>query len=251
MRLLFSKQDVIKATLLTFYLNFDAMPIGLIDRKQVQDALDLLHKIKWMLCETDQNKLVAASNQFYSYFPHGFGLQRPPIIDTQKMVQEKIDMLKYKLEKEHRYELLTSELNVERNLLDVCYEHLCESADINMLNKSSGMYKQICEYVQNTQLRSDRSAVGRANAVVQLNPFEVNEVYEVIRHEELLRYAPYEENFNRQLLFHGTSINNFCSILTNGLKIAPPEARSVFFYFFFSNFLFTIFHTSQFVNSKS
>lgn len=49
-------------------------------------------------------------------------------------------------------------------------------------------------------------------------------MFEVTRHEEILRYAPYELNFNRQLLFHGSSISNFVSILTHGLKIAPPEA---------------------------
>lgn len=45
------------------------------------------------------------------------------------------------------------------------------------------------------------------------------------RHEETLRYEPFEGNYNRQLLFHGSSIQNFVSILTNGLKIRPPEAH--------------------------
>lgn len=52
------------------------------------------------------------------------------------------------------------------------------------------MYTQICAYVKNTQLPNRGAAL------------EVEEIFQVSRCEEELRYAPYEDNSNRQLLFH-------------------------------------------------
>lgn len=122
------------------------------------------------------------------------------------------------MNKVSNYDYLTSQQNIKRNLLDVCYEHLEDSAEINMLNKASPMYTLICNYVRNTQLHQPTSPIF-------YNPgaFDVDEVFEVIRYEDELRYQPYEENVNRQLLFHGSHISNFVDILTNGLKISPPE----------------------------
>ena len=37
-------------------------------------------------------------------------------------------------------------------------------------------------------------------------------------------YKPFSKLHNRQLLWHGSRITNFAGILSNGLKIAPPEA---------------------------
>lgn len=50
---------------------------------------------------------------------------------------------------------------------------------------------------------------------------EVEQVFEVKRDKE-------EENFkdvgNRQLLWHGSRLTNWVGILSQGLRIAPPEA---------------------------
>lgn len=109
-------------------------------------------------------------------------------------------MLQYMMEKEYKFDYLIGEQNTEKNLLDVCYEQLVDSAEITVLNKSSGMFKQICAYVENTQLLSKPSD----GSLRFVNPgaFEIAEVFEVTRHEEELLYGPFETNFNRQLLFH-------------------------------------------------
>lgn len=218
MQLLFD-ENAMKSTLLAFYFDLHTMPLGIVSKPQIQDAIDHLIWMSSMLGQPNvtASHILAASNQIYSYFPHDFGVQRPAILNTHEMLQEKVKVLQHLLQKGYTYDLLTSELNEERNLLDVCYEHLKDSAEITMLNKLSGMYAQICSYVANTQLGM--------NAQNGPQAFEVVEIFQVARHEEIIRYAPYEQNFNRQLLFHGSSVRNFVSILTNGLKIAPPEAH--------------------------
>lgn len=44
------------------------------------------------------------------------------------------------------------------------------------------------------------------------------------RHEEPERFGKYEKLRNRKLLWHGSRTTNFASILSQGLRIAPPEA---------------------------
>lgn len=190
---------VMTTTLIAFYLDLHTMPLGKISQHQVQQAIDHLINMSSILSRAQSqssnningNQIIAASNQLYSLFPHDFGVRRPLVINTPELAMQKLKMLQHMLQKEHTFEILTSDLNEEVNLLDKCYEHLTDSAEIKMLNKLSGMYTQICTYVQNTQLRTPGHST-----------FEVEEIFQVTRHEEVLRYAPYEDNFNRQLLFH-------------------------------------------------
>ncbi|XP_031628741.1 poly [ADP-ribose] polymerase-like [Contarinia nasturtii] len=212
MQLLFA-DEVMKTTLLAYCLVFDSMPLGKIPPSEILGVKNLLVEISSMLSSGNSHEIIGASNRFYSYFPHDCGFRRPPLINSYGMVQQKIEMLQRILDRDIIYKTLTSPSNKERNLLDVCYEHLQDSAEITMLNKSSGMYTQICNYVNNTQLHNDPTAN------YDPGPCKVDDVFVVERHEEILRYQPHEENFNRQLLFHGTRIENLVSILTSGLKV--------------------------------
>ena len=208
MKLLYSNETVFKSALLEYSFDLDSMPLGKLHKSQIEMALSLLVTISSLQGSENLNDIIAASNHFYSIFPHSFDVRRPPIINTYKMIQSKIEWMQHLQRKETRYEFLISDRNKEKNLFDLCYEHLQQSAEITMLNKASGMYAQICAYVENTQFPSAY--------------YHVDEVFEVTRHEEIMRYEPYESNYNRQLLFHGTRIRNFVGILTNGLKISPP-----------------------------
>lgn len=208
MQLLYSNETVFKSALVEYSFDLDSMPLGKLHKTQIKAALNLLVTISSLQRSENINEIIAASNQFYSIFPHSFGVRRPSIINTFKMIQNKIEWMQHFLRKETRYEFLISDRNKEKNLFDLCYEHLQQSAEITILNKASGMYAQICAYVENTQF--------------QPAYYHVDEVFEVTRHEEIMRYEPYEKNYNRQLLFHGTRPRNFVGILTNGLKISPP-----------------------------
>lgn len=208
MKLLYSNEAVFTSALVEYSFDLDSMPLGKLHKTQIEAALSLLVTISSLQGSVNINDVIAASNQFYSIFPQSFGLRRPEIINTFKKIKSNIEWMRHLLEKETRFEFLISDQNKEKNLYDLCYEHLQQSAEITMLNKASGMYAQICAYVENTQL--------------QPAYYRVDEVFEVTRHEEIMRYQPYENNYNRQLLLHGSRIQNFVGILTNGLKISPP-----------------------------
>lgn len=52
-------------------------------------------------------------------------------------------------------------------------------------------------------------------------------IFKVAREGEHQRYRPFEELHNRQLLWHGSRATNYAGILSQGLRIAPPEAPVV------------------------
>lgn len=49
-------------------------------------------------------------------------------------------------------------------------------------------------------------------------------MFTVKRHGEEKRYKPFRKLHNRKLLWHGSRTTNFAGILSQGLRIAPPEA---------------------------
>lgn len=53
------------------------------------------------------------------------------------------------------------------------------------------------------------------------------QIFKVKREGEYQRYRPFEELPNRQLLWHGSRATNYAGILSQGLRIAPPEAPVV------------------------
>lgn len=57
--------------------------------------------------------------------------------------------------------------------------------------------------------------------------FSPLKIFKIAREGEHQRYRPFEELHNRQLLWHGSRATNYAGILSQGLRIAPPEAPVV------------------------
>ena len=53
------------------------------------------------------------------------------------------------------------------------------------------------------------------------------QIFKVAREGEAKVYKPFRDLHNRQLLWHGSRTTNFAGILSQGLRIAPPEAPVV------------------------
>lgn len=53
------------------------------------------------------------------------------------------------------------------------------------------------------------------------------QVFKIDREGEYQRYRPFKDLPNRQLLWHGSRTTNYAGILSQGLRIAPPEAPVV------------------------
>merc|ERR1712203_879565 len=85
--------------------------------------------------------------------------------------------------------------------------------EIEVLEQSTEEFKVIEEYVKNTH----------ASTHTQYS-LEIQEVFKVARKGEAKRFKPFRALPNRMLLWHGSRVTNYAGILSQGLRIAPPEA---------------------------
>lgn len=56
-------------------------------------------------------------------------------------------------------------------------------------------------------------------------------LFKISRKGEGERYEKFQQLQNRRLLFHGTAMTNMLGILSQGLRIAPPEAPTTGYMF--------------------
>ncbi|KAK8711638.1 hypothetical protein V6N13_146913 [Hibiscus sabdariffa] len=69
-------------------------------------------------------------------------------------------------------------------------------------------------------------------SLLLLRTLELEEVFSLEREGEFDKFAPYREKLsNKMLLWHGSRLTNFVGILSQGLRIAPPEAPAAGYMF--------------------
>lgn len=212
MRLIFDVAEM-KKVMLEFEIDMDKMPLGKLSKKQIEKAYAVLTELQEILKKSniDHTTLIDASNRFYTLIPHNFGIAGPKILETSEEIKNKCDMLDALLEMEIAYNLLHDKTDEKQNPLDNHYKQLKTSMDV--LDKTSEEFKMIEKYVQNTH----------ATTHTQYK-LEIEEVFVVKRQGEDQRFKPFKKLPNRKLLWHGSRTTNFAGILSQGLRIAPPEA---------------------------
>ena len=109
--------------------------------------------------------------------------------------------------------------------IDAHYKKL--KTEIEVLEKTTEEFKVIEEYVKNTH----------ASTHTQYS-LEIEEVFKVARKGEAKRFKPFRALPNRMLLWHGSRVTNFAGILSQGLRIAPPEVSQCCFLMYVVLFIF-------------
>lgn len=178
---------------------------------------------------SEPTKFVAASNRFYTLIPHSFGIDDPPLINTEDAIkvtsrrtkqhvaaanvraqfQQKIAMLDSLLELEIAYSLLKS--SGAHTGVDDHYKKL--NTEIEVVDESSKEYDVVKQYIKNTHAETH-----------DMYDLELKQLFQVKRQGEEKRFKPFKKLHNRKLLWHGSRVTNFAGILSQGLRIAPPEA---------------------------
>ena len=158
-------------------------------------------------------KLVDASNRFYTLIPHDFGMKKPTILDNSKLIKDKTDMLNNLLEIEIAYNLLKTSDNSsgqDEHPIDLHYKRL--RCDMQVVERTCDEFAFVSAYLANTH------AATHADYKLQ-----IEEILRVERDGEAANFNK-SSIHNRHLLWHGSRLTNFAGILSQGLRIAPPEA---------------------------
>lgn len=214
-RLLFDK-EMMKKQLVALDIDIKKMPLGKISKKQILQGYSVLTEIQDLLQsdKPSQAKLADCANRLYTLIPHDFGHQMPPVIDNLEAVKKKMNMLDTLIDLEIAANLMKEtevEDNGEYDKLEANYKAL--KTGLEPMDKHSDLYKLLESYAYNTQ-----------DKTVYTPTFVVEDIFNVTRESEEGRYEPWKENENRVLLWHGSRLTNWVGILSQGLRIAPPEA---------------------------
>ena len=196
------------------------MPLGKLSKRQMESAFTVLTTL---LAEIkgarDPSRILDGSNQFYTLIPHDFGMKKPPLLDSEDAIKSKTLMVENLMEIELAYRMLKEARAQDmKSPVDVHFEQL--KTDMEVVSKDSDVFKMIVEYVSKTHAATHTSY-----------DLEVLEVFQVARHGESKRFKPFSKLHNRMLLWHGSRTTNFVGILSQGLRIAPPEAPSTGYMF--------------------
>mmetsp|Transcript_99538 Transcript_99538/g.171340 ORF Transcript_99538/g.171340 Transcript_99538/m.171340 type:complete len:632 (-) Transcript_99538:343-2238(-) len=190
-------------------LDTKKMPLGKISKSQVKQGYEILSKIADAVEKKNTKPLMELSSQFYTIIPHVFGMRQPPVINDSVMIKKKLDMLDMLADLEIACKLMDAGEKAQVHPLDAAFASLrCKMVP---MNKKSPEYKMLCEYVKNTH--------GKTHTMYTL---EVEDILEIEREGEVAQFKP--QVGNRHLLWHGSRLGNFMGILSQGLRIAPPEA---------------------------
>ena len=105
----------------------------------------------------------------------------------------------------------TALANLDRNPLDSYFASL--NCKVQPLDCNAARWNLIHNYLHNTHAPTHTEYT-----------LEIQDIYEVERHGEADRYRSRMQLPNQMLLWHGSRLSNWVGILSQGLRIAPPEA---------------------------
>jgi len=194
-------------------VGYDAkkLPLGRLSKKTIQQGYEVLKQISEELDKAKPQNLVYLSNEFYTLIPHDFGMRVPVVIKDKTLLKQKLEMVEALADIEIATKLLKVTSGGRDNPVDVHYQKL--KCGITPLDKKSEEWEIIQEFVTNTHAKTHNKY-----------GLTIKDIFEMDREGESDRYSEFKKNKNRMLLWHGSRLTNFVGIISQGLRIAPPEA---------------------------
>ena len=197
-----------------FKVDTKKMPLGKLSPTQIKRGFAVLKEIEQCLTpptSPSHYALESANNLFYTLIPHACGMNKLPMIDSLGAVKLKVEMLESLLNMEVAGKQIHSAAAPAQNPLDQQYVSL--KSDIVPLTSAAPAWAMIKRYIANSHAPTHTQYT-----------LSLDALFEVRRHGEKARFDACAVKDNHRLLWHGSGRSNFVGIITQGLRIAPPEA---------------------------
>lgn len=212
-------------------MNYDVkkMPLGKLKKSTLDKGYAALKKIESALKSSSGN-LKQLSDEFYTLIPHSYGMKAPPVINSTNLLKEKLQMLETltDIEIANKLENESEEKQEPMHPTDARYRTL--KTTIKTLDKKSDKFKIIEKFVKTTHATTHDKYSLKVVDVFEIE--RENERKKFVKHcEELFESDEGKGETNTQLLWHGSRVSNYVGILSQGLRIAPPEAPSTGYMF--------------------
>lgn len=208
--------------------NSDKLPLGKLGKSTIKKGFEHLQELAKLIKRparaqskhnvSREEAIEDFTNKYYSVIPHIFGRNRPPLIDNNDILQRETAMLDTLADMEIASKIMKTTSDKHKDaesmsLIDSRFAQL-NLDELKPLDHSSKEYKGLQDYLVNT-----------AGSTHQVK-YRLQEIFRVKRAGEAKRFTEYtkKSDSDRRLLWHGSRTTNFGGILSQGLRIAPPEA---------------------------
>ncbi|KAG9150440.1 hypothetical protein Leryth_010823 [Lithospermum erythrorhizon] len=211
--------ETYRAAMMEFEINMSEMPLGKLSKSNIQKGFEALTEIQNILeskigTTANKNKLIDASNRFFTVIPS----IHPHVIKDEADFKSKVKMLEALQDIEIASRLVGFDGD-GGDTLDEKYKKL--RCNIHPLHHESEEFLLINKYLHTTHAPTHTGF-----------SLELEEVFSLDREGEYDKFAPYRQKLNnRMLLWHGSRLTNFVGILSQGLRVAPPEAPATGYMF--------------------
>ena len=195
--------SIYKDTLEAFNVDTRKIPLGQLSHQTINRAFQILNQLSQQLVNLDPTLATQLSTQFYTLIPHQVGMGHLPELTSLDLINEKLELLKVLDDMKATYKFLKDIQIPDYDRTAFQYHSLnCQIEPVT----DTLEIKHIQDYID----------INRGHHHFKL---KIREIYELTR---------LGENFNNlgnvQLLWHGSRVVNFLSILSQGLKINPNNA---------------------------
>uniref|UniRef100_UPI001CB8F76B poly [ADP-ribose] polymerase 1 n=1 Tax=Erigeron canadensis TaxID=72917 RepID=UPI001CB8F76B len=219
MKMLFNVETY-RAAMMEFEINMAEMPLGKLSKSNIQKGFEVLTELQNLLNQVTDNPavkesmIVDASNRFFTVIPS----VHPHVIKDEDDFKLKVKMLEALQDIEIASKIVGFDVDNGDSLDDKYRKLQCEMVP---LSHDSEDYRLVEKYLQTTHAPTHTDWA-----------LELEEVFTVERRGEFEKFSPYKNKLkNKMLLWHGSRLTNFVGILSQGLRIAPPEAPATGYMF--------------------
>ncbi|KAL8710873.1 MAG: hypothetical protein Q9220_004677 [cf. Caloplaca sp. 1 TL-2023] len=210
--------------------NANKLPLGKLSKKTLKQGFEYLHELAALIKHpslasnkhgvSQKEAIEDYSNKYYSTIPHEFGRNRPIPIDNNDILRKETSMLDTLTDMEVANTIMKTTSDKKKdaeavNMLDKRFEEL-KLDEMTPLDHKSSEYKALADYL----IKSSGTSHGIK--------YRLEDIFRIQRNGEAERFEDSEfsklHKSDKRLLWHGSRTTNFGGILSQGLRIAPPEA---------------------------
>uniref|UniRef100_A0A6B2KXW8 Poly [ADP-ribose] polymerase n=1 Tax=Arcella intermedia TaxID=1963864 RepID=A0A6B2KXW8_9EUKA len=198
-------EEIMNESLKTLGIDTDTMPLGKLGYSAIMKGRQILEEIENSLKTGNKKFIVEGSNRYYTIIPHNFGFFKPPLLDTEEKLQREFELLNTLADIE-----VTKKLSESSD--DMTSKYLSLKNEIIPLSDKDEEWTRIFNYVKNTSENQD---------------LKICHIYKLNRDGEKALFSNHDSVTYRKLLWHGSCVSVFGSILSTGLKIMPHSGGRV------------------------
>ena len=210
--------------------NANKLPLGKLSKATLKQGFEHLNELASLIKHpalagnkygnTQKEAIEDFSNRYYSTIPHEFGRNRPPPIDNNDILRKEISML----------DTLT-DMEVANKIMKTTGDKGRDKESVNILDKrfqELGMEEMVCLDHKSDEYKALSDYLIESSGTSHNIRYRLEDIFRIERNGEADRFkgSKYSKlkKSDKKLLWHGSRTTNFGGILSQGLRIAPPEA---------------------------